>query len=75
MNTIGHQHSGRSELLAKFDSALDQAKDACERLEEKTVAAATSADLTVRRHPYQFAGIALGVGLLLGALAVSCRRD
>ena len=58
-----------------MESAIEKAKDTCERLEEKTVAAAKTADKAVRTHPYQAMGIAFGVGLLVGVLATRGRRD
>jgi ElaB/YqjD/DUF883 family membrane-anchored ribosome-binding protein len=62
-------------LLAKLETAVGKAKDACERLEEKTLAAAKAADKAVREHPYQAVGIAFGVGVLIGVLAARSRRD
>ena len=53
----------------KLESAIEKAKDACERLEEKTVAAAKAADKAVREHPYQAIGIGFALGLLIGVLA------
>lgn len=58
-----------------MESAVEKAKDACERLEEKTVAAAKTADKAVRTHLYQAMGIAFGLGLLVGVLATRSRRD
>jgi len=75
MNTMERENSERSEIRAKLDSAIQRAKEACEHLEEKTVAAARAADTAVRKHPYQSAGIAFGLGLLIGALVMRSRRD
>jgi ElaB/YqjD/DUF883 family membrane-anchored ribosome-binding protein len=47
-------------------SAIETAKACCENLEDKAVAGAKASDKAVRDHPYQAAGIALGVGLLAG---------
>ena len=41
----------KSELRAKLEAAVEKAKAACERLEEKTVAAAKATDKVVREHP------------------------
>jgi ElaB/YqjD/DUF883 family membrane-anchored ribosome-binding protein len=67
--------SEKSELRAKLEAAVEKAKAVCERLEEKTVAAAKVTDQAVREHPYQAIGIAFGVGLLVGVLATRCRHD
>jgi ElaB/YqjD/DUF883 family membrane-anchored ribosome-binding protein len=75
MNTIEREDNEKSEIRAKLDSAIQKAKETCERLEEKTVAAAKAADTAVRKHPYQSAGIAFGLGLLIGALVMRSRRD
>ena len=65
----------KSELRAKLETAIEKAKAVCERLEEKTTAAAKAADKAVREHPYQATGIAFGVGVLIGVLAMRSRRD
>ncbi len=62
-------------LRARLETAIHKAKALYERLEEKSVAAAKTADQTVRRHPYEAIGIAFGVGLLIGVLAARSRRD
>ena len=64
-----------NDLKAKLDKAVGKAKEACERLEEQTAAAAKAANKTIREHPYEALGIAFGVGLLLGVLAMCSRRD
>jgi ElaB/YqjD/DUF883 family membrane-anchored ribosome-binding protein len=66
--------SEKSEIRAKLEAAVEKAKAACERLEEKTVAAAKATDRAVREHPYQAVGIAFGVGILIGVLVARCRR-
>jgi ElaB/YqjD/DUF883 family membrane-anchored ribosome-binding protein len=75
MNAIATEDNEKTNIRAKLESAIEKAKDACERLEEKTVAAAKTADKAVRTHPYQALGIAFGVGLLVGVLATRSRRD
>jgi len=48
------------------------------RRETKTkiyVTAARTTDKAVRTHPYAAMGIAFGVGLLVGVLAINSRRD
>jgi ElaB/YqjD/DUF883 family membrane-anchored ribosome-binding protein len=56
--------AARSRLAA----ALESAKATCQRLEEKTIAAARATDRTIREHPYESIGIAFGLGLLVGVL-------
>ena len=75
MNAIATEDNEKTNIRAKLESAIEKAKDACERLEEKTVAAAKTADKAVRTHPYQAMGIAFGMGLLVGVLATRSRRD
>ena len=75
MNATATEDNEKTNIRAKLESAIEKAKDTCERLEEKTVAAAKTADKAVRAHPYQAIGIAFGVGLLVGVLAARSRRD
>ena len=63
-----------AELRARLDSAIESAKVAAQRLQEKTVAAAKATDECIRTHPYQTLGVAFGLGLLIGVL-VGRRRD
>jgi len=57
-----------SELRSRLAAALESAKATCERVEEKTIAAAKATDRTIREHPYESIGIAFGLGLLVGVL-------
>jgi ElaB/YqjD/DUF883 family membrane-anchored ribosome-binding protein len=57
-----HAKQARARLM----SALETAKDSIEQMEEKVIAGAKVADRTIREHPYESIGIALGVGLLIG---------
>jgi ElaB/YqjD/DUF883 family membrane-anchored ribosome-binding protein len=57
-------HEARARLVA----ALERAKDACVRLEEKAIAGAKATDKVIREHPYQSIGVAFGLGLLIGVL-------
>ena len=63
-----------AELRERLNSAIESARVAARRLEEKTVAAAKATDRVIRDHPYQTVGIAFGVGILLGIL-LGRRRD
>lgn len=56
------------EARARLTAALERAKDACERLEEKAVAGAKATDKVIRDHPYQSIGLAFGIGVLIGVL-------
>ncbi len=75
MNTIATEDNEKTNIRAKLEGAVEKAKEVCENLEEKTVAAAKTADKAVRTHPYPAMGIAFGVGLLIGVLAMRSRRD
>ncbi len=75
MSTTEEESSEKiKELRARLAAALDAAKDAAQRLEEKTIAAAKATDRCIREHPYQTIGVAFGLGLLVGVLATR-RRD
>jgi ElaB/YqjD/DUF883 family membrane-anchored ribosome-binding protein len=64
----------KSELQAKLESVIEKAKQACDRLQDQTAAAAKAADKTIRENPYQAIGVAFGVGVLIGVLAMGSRR-
>ena len=63
-----------AELRERLANAVESAKVAAKRLEEKTVAAAKATDRVIRDHPYQTVGIAFGLGILIGVL-LGRRRD
>ncbi len=75
MNTLVTEDNEKTDIRAKLEDAIAQAKGVCQRLEEKTVAAAKTADKAVHTHPYPALGIAFGLGLLAGVLATRSRRD
>ena len=58
-----------AELRARLGAAMESAKTAAHRLEEKTIAAAKATDRCIRDHPYQTLGVVFGLGLLIGVLA------
>ncbi len=49
-------------------SRLHRLKEHCSRLREQALSGARAADKAVHRNPYTFAGVALVVGLIAGAL-------
>ena len=75
METTEHGDTEKRELRAKLEAATEKAKEVCKRLQEQTVAAVKATDKAVREHPYPALGIAFGLGLLIGVLAMRCRRD
>lgn len=62
-----------NEARKRVRRTLERARESCDDLRERAIEGARTADLVVRGHPYQSIGIALGLGLLIGALA-SVRR-
>ena len=66
--TAGQAGAKVSAARSRLSAALESAKATCQRLEEKTVAAAKATDKTIRAHPYESIGIAFGLGLLVGVL-------
>jgi ElaB/YqjD/DUF883 family membrane-anchored ribosome-binding protein len=73
MEAREHGDSEKHELRARLEAATEKAKEVCKRLQEQTVAAAKATDQAVHEHPYQAIGIAFGVGLLIGVVAMRCR--
>lgn len=74
MNALALEDNEKGEIRVKLESAIEKAKDTCKRLEKGTAAAAKATDKVVREHPYQAIGIALGLGLLIGALTMRRRK-
>ncbi len=66
--TAGQAGEKVSEVRSRLAAALESAKATCQRLEERTVAAAKATDQAIRAHPYESIGIAFGLGLLVGVL-------
>jgi ElaB/YqjD/DUF883 family membrane-anchored ribosome-binding protein len=52
----------------RLASALERAKEICNRVREKAVAGAKATDEAVHEHPYQAIAIGVGVGALVGYL-------
>jgi len=63
-----------TELRARLAAALESAKTAAQRLQQKSIETAKATDRCIRDHPYQTLGIALGLGVLIGVL-IGRRRD
>jgi ElaB/YqjD/DUF883 family membrane-anchored ribosome-binding protein len=57
------------EARRRLASALESARESCCDLQEKARNGAVVTDKLIRHNPYQTAGIAFGVGLLIGVLA------
>ena len=75
METTIRRDNETSELQTRLSATIEKAKDVCETLQQKTVAAAKATDKAVREHPYQSLGIAFGVGVLIGVLVARARGD
>ena len=56
------------ELQERLSAATDKIKGVYKVAKRKVVAGASQADDTIRAHPYQSLAIALGIGVLLGAV-------
>ena len=65
----------KAEIRERLSTAIQKAKETCERLQDQTTAAAKATDRAVREHPYQASGIAFAVGLLSGILIARSRRS
>jgi ElaB/YqjD/DUF883 family membrane-anchored ribosome-binding protein len=64
------------EARKRLAAALESSKEMYGRVREKTAEGVRVADQTVREHPYQAIGIALGVGALVGFLVGrQCSRN
>ena len=64
------------EARKRLAAALERGKEICDRVREKAVQGAKAADEAVHEHPYHAAGIAFGVGALIGYFAARrcCRK-
>ena len=75
MNTLEREEERISKFKAKLETAIERAKDTCERLEERAAAAARATDKVIKKHPYGAIGVGLGLGLLIGVLVMRSRKD
>ncbi|MBA4138291.1 MAG: hypothetical protein C0518_13345 [Opitutus sp.] len=57
-----------SELYNRLQSAQERVQELYGVAREKVAAGAQTTDRTIRSHPYESLAIALGIGVLLGAL-------
>ncbi len=57
------------EARKRLKAALENGKDVWSTVQTKAIEGVKATDETVRSHPYQFIGIAFGVGALVGFLA------
>jgi ElaB/YqjD/DUF883 family membrane-anchored ribosome-binding protein len=65
---VAEQASGKiSELKDRLEDARDKIGDLYTKTRKNIVAGARYTDQTIREYPYYSIGIALGVGVLLGA--------
>jgi ElaB/YqjD/DUF883 family membrane-anchored ribosome-binding protein len=62
-------------LRGRMRSALDRGRDSFDRLRAETARRAKQADKLVRNKPYHAAGIAAGIGALVGILVARRYRS
>jgi len=67
-STSGHSGEKANEIRRRLASAVESAKAATRKLQEKAKEAAKATDHSIREHPYESIGLAFGVGLLIGVL-------
>jgi ElaB/YqjD/DUF883 family membrane-anchored ribosome-binding protein len=66
--TAGEAGEKIKEVRERLSKAVESARSTCENLQDQTAETAKAADQTIRDHPYESMGIALGVGVLIGLL-------
>lgn len=52
----------------RLNAALEIARDAQKKLQQRAMEGAQATDKVIREYPYQSIGIAFGIGMLLGVL-------
>jgi len=68
-NDLGDKATAvRARLEKNLEAAKERLADLEEELKDQATAAAKAADEYVRENPWQSAGVALGVGFVLGVL-------
>lgn len=66
---VAEQSSSRlAEIKNRLESARERLGDVYSRARQNVVAGAKYTDETIRENPYYSIGLALGIGVLLGAL-------
>ncbi len=68
LKVAGEEIEESHDMRERLAQTLQSAKAVYRRIQNKTVAAAKATDQTIRTHPYQSLGVAVGVGLLVGIL-------
>ena len=63
------------EARNRLSAAMEAAKETYGRLQKKAVDGAKATDKMIRDNPYQAAGIAFGVGAIVGFLLSRRNRD
>jgi len=66
--TAGEVSEKVRDARARLAQAITSAKHTCQRWEEKAVVGAKAANKVVHEHPYRVAGVALGLGVLVGVI-------
>ena len=72
--TSGGARETAGEARARLGRAIEAARRSCDRAQRRVKKGVKMADEGVHKHPYETLGLAFGVGLVLGALAVWRRR-
>jgi ElaB/YqjD/DUF883 family membrane-anchored ribosome-binding protein len=68
--TAGEVSERARHARARLASALETAKQTCERWEARAIEGAKATDKVIRQHPYQAIGVAFGLGVLVGVLVI-----
>jgi ElaB/YqjD/DUF883 family membrane-anchored ribosome-binding protein len=72
--TAGDARETVCEARARLGRAVEAARRSCDRAQKRVKEGVRLADEVVHKHPYETVGVAFGVGLVLGALAMWRRR-
>ena len=64
-----------AELRARLEEGMEKLNTYYGDAKKKVVAGAKRTDETIRSHPYESLAVALGVGVLIGALVRGGRKD
>jgi len=63
------------EVRNRLTAAMSAARETCEAMQEEAMERAKAADKVIRANPYQAAGVAFGVGALVGFLLSRRNRN